>query len=360
MRVMIWSVRSRKRWLAAGVCLAATILLMCFPEAVQTGVKRGLALTAQLLIPSLFPFLCLSGFLIRSGIAAAFGRRLSPIMRRVFGFSGSAAAAMIISMLGGYPAGATAVAQLLAQEEIDRDEGKRLLCCCVNAGPAFIIGGVGVGMLGSVRAGVLLLAAHLTASLIVAVTCKKTGNDASSPAFSAPKSGLAAAFTDSVHTAASAIIAMCGFVLLSSAALSLTDALSLTSPVCRYLLAAAAEVTNGCVEGASMGVAAPFCIGAALGFGGLSVLGQILAVTAPHRLIDPAFFRCRLLHALLGGGLSSPLFSLFPPNDLAVSAAASLSAFHDRSTAVAASALVALMTMCVLFLCTLPEREQSV
>lgn len=360
MRVMIWSVRNRKRWLAAVICLAAAVLLMCFPQAVQTGVRRGLALTAQLLVPSLFPFLCLSGFLIRSGIAAACGRRLSPLMRRTFGFSGSAAAAMIISMLGGYPAGGAAVSQLIAQGEIDRDEGKRLLCCCVNAGPAFIIGGVGVGMLGSVKAGLLLLLAHLTASLIVAFTCKTNRHTAASPMTPAKPCGLATAFTDSVHTAASAIIAMCGFVLLSSAVLSLTDALSLTSPVCRYLLAAAAEVTNGCVEGAAMGVAAPFCIGAALGFGGLSVTGQILAVTASYHLIDTAFFRCRLLHALLGGGLSTLLFSLFPPDDLAVSAAASLSAFHDRSIAVGAAALVALMAMCVLFLCTLPEREQSV
>lgn len=359
MRVMICSVRNRKRWLTAAICLAAAVLLMLFPEAVQTGVKRGLALTAQLLIPSLFPFLVLSGFLIRSGIAAAFGRCLSPLMRRVFGFSGSAAAAMIMSMLGGYPAGASAVSQLVAQGEIGRDEGKRLLCCCVNAGPAFIVGGVGVGMLGSVEAGLLLLAAHLIASLVVALTCKK-GSVSPSPAAPAEPCHLAAAFTDSVHAAATAIIAMCGFVLLSSAALSLTDALSLTSPVCRYLLAAAAEVTSACVEGAAMGVAAPFCIGAALGFGGLSVMGQLLAVTAPYRLIDAAFFRCRLLHALLGGGLSSLLFALFPPDGLAVSVAASMSAFHDRSPAVSAAALVALMTMCVLFLCTLPEREQSV
>ena len=44
-----------------------------------------------------------------------------------------------------------------------------MLRFCVNAGPAFIISAVGAGMLGSVRMGVVLFAAHILASVLVGI-----------------------------------------------------------------------------------------------------------------------------------------------------------------------------------------------
>lgn len=355
MRVAVWSARSLKRWGALTVCVAAALLLLWYPQAVQTGVRRGLAICGELLVPSLFPFLVLSGFVIRSGLASGIGRRLSPLMRRLFGFSGSAAAAMVISLIGGYPAGANAVAQLCEQGEIEQSEARRLLRCCVSAGPAFIIGGIGVGMLGSAKAGVLLLIAHWIAFAVVALIERDTYRPCRVRA--AHVSGVGAAITDSVHAATSSLLSMCGFVLLASGVLSLTDALggAALPPVWRCLLACITEVSTGCVEAAGMGKLTPFWLGAALGFGGVSVHGQIAARTAALSLVDRGFFRARLLHALLGGCLSLLLFWRWHPTGM--SAGASLSAFAPQSMAGGLSGLVAMMLMCVLFLYTLPQRR---
>ena len=355
MRVAIWSARTVKR---AGVLLAcgvAAFLFLWYPQAVQTGVRRGLAICGDLLIPSLFPFLVLSGFVIRSGLASGIGRRLSPLMRRLFGFSGSAAAAMVISLVGGYPAGANAVAGLCEQGEIDKSEARRLLRCCVSAGPAFIIGGVGVGMLGSAKAGVLLLIAHWVAFLVVALIERDTVCPRRLP--TVQESSVGAAFAQSVNTAASSLLSMCGFVLLASGVLSLSDALGGASlpPVWRCLFACVSEVSTGCVEAAGMGKLTPFWLGAALGFGGLSVHGQIAARTASLGLIDRGFFRARLLHALLGGCLSLVLFWRWHPS--AMSTGAVLSSFAPQGTVVGMSGLVAMMLMCVLFLYTLPLQH---
>ncbi len=355
MRVAVWSARSIKR---AGLLVAsvvAALLLLWFPQAVQTGVRRGLAICGELLIPSLFPFLVLSGFVIRSGLASGIGRRLSPLMRRLFGFSGSAAAALVISLVGGYPAGANAVAGLCEQGEIERGEARRLLRCCVSAGPAFIIGGIGVGMLGSAKAGVLLLIAHWFSFAVVALIER----DRYQPCLTKSVSNISigAAVAESVNTAASSLLSMCGFVLLASGVLSLSDALggAALPPVWRCVFACVTEVSTGCLEAAGMGAMTPFWLGAALGFGGLSVHGQIAARTASLSLIDRGFFRARLLHALLGGCLSLLLFWRWHPTS--VSAGAALSAFAPQGTALGMSGLVAMMLMCVLFLYTLPRQE---
>ena len=361
MTIRVFRAKTLQKLALLLLCTATAALLLYFPQATATGVKRGLAVCAQLLIPSLFPFLVLTGFMIRAGLVHGIGRRLDPVTRRLFGLSGAAQTAMLLSFLGGYPTGAAAVKALCDQETLDSDEAARLMCVCVNAGPAFVIGGVGVGMLGSVKAGILLLIAHWCASLLTAVLFR--GKAAAHTPTRSRDEAVFSAVAASVHAATTALIAMCGFVLLASAMLSLTDALggaSAPHAVWRRLLACITEVTSGCVESAYAGSAMPFWIGATLGFGGLSVHGQIAVTVSPHRVIGKRFYAARLLHALLGGVLSAALFWWFPPPVNAVSAAARLSAFSEASTlAVPATALVALMLFCMLFLYTLPQRDRA-
>ena len=343
-----------ERWLAWIGGGAAAVLLLAFPQAVQTGVRRGLAICGTILIPSLFPFLVLSGFWIRSGLASGVGRRMSPLMRRLFGFSGSAAAAMVIALIGGYPAGANAVAQLCEQGSVQTAEARRLLRCCVCAGPAFIIGGIGVGMLGSVEAGVRLLIAHWLAFAAVALTERRQGGICR--AREAAEDSVGVAVAQSVHGAAQSLLSMCGFVLLASGALSVADALGAAAlpSAWRCILTCVTEVSTGCIEAAGMGRAMPFVLGAALGFGGLSVHGQIAARTASLGLMERGFFRARLLHALLGGCLSAVTFwGWMPPS---VPSSVALSAYAPQNTAVGLSGLTAMMLMCALLLYTLPDR----
>ena len=354
MRVTIWSMRRVRRWLVGVGCFIMGGLFLICPQAMQTGVRRGLSICGDLLVPSLFPFLCLSGLLIRSGAAASLGRRFSPLMRRLFGFSGSAAVAMILSLIGGYPAGANAVAELCEQGDLARAEAKRLMRCAVSAGPAFVVGGVGVGMLGSVKAGMLLLLAHWLSFAVVALCERETGEVRNSCGTVTTSFGTA--MVESVHAATQSLLSMCGFVLLASSLSSLADALggSHWTVWGRCLFACLTEVSGGCVEASGMGALAPFWIGAALGFGGLSVHGQIAARTASFSLLDSGFFRARMLHALLGGCLSWLFFWWWQPT--AVPSIAALSAFSSQNTVAGLSGLIAMMCLCVVFLYTLPQK----
>ncbi len=359
MRVAVWSMRTVKTVGLTAVCMGAAVLLLMFPQAAGNGVRRGLAVCGEILIPSLFPFLVLSGFMIRSGVVGGIGRVLSPLMNRVFGLSGSAAVAMAVAMIGGYPAGANAVAQLYEQGEIDRREGQRLLRCCVSAGPAFVIGGIGAGMFGSAQIGVRLLIAQWIAFLAVALLERE--RQAPRPQATLSTMGIGASVAESVNAAAFTLLSMGGFVLAASAVLSVADAVGLfagNNGIWRCLAACVTEVSVGCLEAARMGRLAPLWIGVTLGFGGLAVHGQIAARAMKLGLMERGFFRARLWQALLGGGLSWLLCRDLQP--VGVQASAVLSAFAPEQTAAGASGLMALMLMCVLCLCSMPSHREAV
>lgn len=151
------------------VIAGAGAALLAWPGAVATGVSRGLSICSSVIIPSLFPFLVLAGFLVRSGVSQSLGRRLEKPTRKLFGLPGCCAAGILVGFIGGYPAGGVAVGQLVSQGDITPRQGRRMLRFCVNAGPAFVISAVGAGMLGSVRYGAVLFAAHIAASLLMGI-----------------------------------------------------------------------------------------------------------------------------------------------------------------------------------------------
>ncbi|MEI3517742.1 MAG: hypothetical protein V8R50_10820 [Clostridia bacterium] len=67
---------------------------------------------------------------------------------------------VLMSVLSGYPMGAKIVGDLRRSSEISVGEAKRLMSFCSTSGPAFLIGAVGTGMLGSGFLGGIIAAAH--------------------------------------------------------------------------------------------------------------------------------------------------------------------------------------------------------
>lgn len=369
MMIRIFEARRWKQAATLLLFLLATVALLRFPAAAATGVSRGLSVCGEVIIPSLFPFLVLTGVFIRTGLASRVGYLSGAVTGRLFGLSGGSASVLLIGMIGGYPAGAVAVRELLERREIDRREALRLLTFCVNGGPAFIIGTVGARLLGSAYKGLLLYAAQLLACLLLAVFSKR---GATAPAQSHPvmrNSSLSAAFSAAIERATTSVLTMSGFVLLFSALLTLTEASGIKgvmllpftgSKTAAALYTALWEVSCGTMELAGCRVGGPllaFLLGAALGWGGISVSMQIGGMLSEHLLLRASYWLGRLQHALLGGALSALLFAFMPMPQHAVAAntvLGNVTAVHPFSVSAAASA--ALLLLCGgMMLCTARE-----
>lgn len=116
-------------------------LLFAFPEESLEAAREGITLCLDVLIPSLFPFFVLSSLLIETGVAGFCARPLSRWMYPLFGVGGAGAAALVLGLIGGYPAGARTIAQLVERGECSREEARRLSRFCQQLRPSLFPGG---------------------------------------------------------------------------------------------------------------------------------------------------------------------------------------------------------------------------
>ena len=148
--------------IAAGLMVLG--LMLYHAGAAGDACREALEMCARLLIPSLFPFFVLSGYLNRVGLPGLLGRVFAPFAARLFGVSGAGASAFVMGLLGGYPAGAAYIADMERSGSVTAREAEQLLAFCNNSGPAFIVGAVGLGVFGSVRYGLILYSIHVLAA----------------------------------------------------------------------------------------------------------------------------------------------------------------------------------------------------
>ncbi len=315
---MVLTRRWRTGLLLLGMVFATGVLLWR-PQAVAGGISRGLSICSTVLIPSLFPFLVLCGFLTRSGVASAVGRRLEGVTRRLFGLPGCCATGILVASVGGYPAGGVSVGELVRSGQIDREEGRRMLRFCVNGGPGFVISAVGAGLMGNVWIGVFLFAASMIASLVIGIVSAPRSRRGAvrriKPQETPPSATVA--LVDSVTAACETVLYMCGFVLLFSAALTVWDVMAVgenawQQRVYGALVACVLEVSSGCAAAAALPENAMWFLGFAIGFGGLSVHCQLAASLRGLNLIDRRFFASRLAHGVLTSVIVQLLLKYIP------------------------------------------------
>lgn len=306
-------VRRAAAVLAPGAACVLLIWLVVSPAGGIAGVRTGLSLCGEVVIPSLFPFLALSVFVIRTGLAQRFGRLLERPMRALFRLPGSAAVALALGIVGGYPVGGKACADLCRKKALSQPEAERLMAFCINSSPSFIIGAVGAGLLHSSAAGVLLYAAHLGASLLTGLLAARRYPRPARGGRSAAVTGtpVPQALVESVNGAMESMLAIAGFVIFFSG----LSGLFFTgggSGMAATLFKGLMEVTNGCAAAAAGGAAAMPLMAAMLSFSGLSVICQVMAVTAPAGLSVRRYLLARLPHMVFSVLLTMLLMRLFP------------------------------------------------
>jgi sporulation integral membrane protein YlbJ len=286
-------------------------LLLRFPQEGAAGAKLGLDTCLSVLIPSLYPFLVLTVFLVKSGATASFGNSpLGKLIARIFALPQSAAGSILMGMCGGYPAGSRGIEALYEENELTEKEASHALLFCVNAGPAFLCTAVGAGFLRNPASGQLLLCAHLLGGILLGVLLSiRFRGHFSLPKFSQkPLPSPAKALLEAARSAAASMVCMCGFVILFAAFLQIAQKL-LSLPQLS-VLSSICEVTLGCKTMALSGMPL-WCFALATGWGGLCVHLQVLQ-GLKFKVPLWQFFLCRLLHGILSAVLIFPLAHLFP------------------------------------------------
>ncbi|MBP0963378.1 MAG: hypothetical protein J6Q99_03695, partial [Oscillospiraceae bacterium] len=213
-----------KGMLAAAGCGLAGVGVLFYSAQVADGVRSGLALCGQTLIPSLFPFMALAVLTGRSAAAQPVCRLLGPFCRRWLRLPQSLAPVLLMSFVGGYPTGARMLSGMIKSGEITPDEAQRLLFFAVSPAPSFAVVAVGCGLLGSARAGAVIYGCHLFTALLLGGRQARRHTTPPAQTEKRPHLPFAAALVESTAAAVEGMLSICGFVLLFSALLALLQA----------------------------------------------------------------------------------------------------------------------------------------
>lgn len=294
---------SFRRLAAAGLAVGTAWLLLADAPIICTGIREGMSLCVEVVIPSLFPFMVFTAFLTLSGLADLISRFLAPVTRNLFRLPQRSGAAVLMSMIGGFPVGGRMAAHLVRDNVISQRDGQRMLCFCINAGPSFILTAVGARMFGNRLIGGIMLCSHIlaacTAGILSSLGCPVPPKELMSP----KKQYLpfTQALIQAVIDSANGMLILCSFIILFSGFTAWLEPVAVRFGENAKLVLGVLEVTKGCQQAAAFpGLLGELTAVFLLSFSGLSVVAQVLAGFAAENIpVRPGKV---LLWRLVNGG----------------------------------------------------------
>lgn len=280
---------------AVFILVLLMILLITYSDICKLGVERGLLISANVIIPSIFPFLVCILIIVNMNINFK-NKLFSKVIYNCLGQNFEMFLVMLFSMLGGYPVGCRLINELCSQKKIDKKSANIMQMYCINAGPAFIITAVGSGILGNKAFGIILFVAHITSSTILALLCakriRKNFKNYNYPNKNVTK--FSDIFVKSTADAAQSVMTICFYVILFSVVNSYLIFLLGDVPVLRYIFYFT-EVTTAVTYTKNI-----YFISFLLGFSGISIWCQIFSLSKNAGIDLKLFILGRILH----GGMS--------------------------------------------------------
>lgn len=257
------------KFACTGAALGMLTLILDSRTATQAA-SGGIELCIRAVIPSLFPFFLLSGFLtgnLQGGKWVA----------KLFRCPKSCGSLLLTGFLGGYPVGARLAAQEYHSRHITKDQAERLLLFCSQAGPSFLFGITG-GQLEKSHLAWLLWFILLLSALSVAWLFP-----GSSELLTKKIEDKKMSLTDAMYASIKAMAAVCGWVIIFSVLMAFLKRwlFWFLPESAQVLLCGLLELTNGSLMLDSVeNPLLRFLIASViLNFGGLCVLMQTASVT---------------------------------------------------------------------------------
>ena len=327
MKIII--LKLKKMFIPICICLF-TIFLLLFSNSNLSSAKIGLTLWANSVVPSLLPFFIATELLTYTNVISMLGKLLNKFMSPIFNVPGEGAFPFIMGIISGYPMGAKIISNFKAQGICTNIEAERLIAFTNNSGPLFIIGTVGIGLFKDTATGLLLFITHILACITVGFIFrwwksgkrKRTYLLEEKSNYTPSKisiSNLGEVLANSIMSAINTIFLIGGFIVLFSVIISILQSskilgllsnfihpilniLGIPSNYASGILTGILELTNGVCNIATINnkaISTNILICAfLLGFGGISILLQILSITSKAKISIKPYVIGKLLQGI--------------------------------------------------------------
>ena len=282
-------------------------LMIAKPSFYLDATRRGLSLYATTVLPSLFPFYFVALMLTKVGAAKTLSVLFEKPMRKLYLSPKESAYVLVLSMLSGYPVGASCLAELYKMGAVSQADVQRVSAFTSTSGPIFMLGTVGSAIFDNVTVGIIVLLSHYLGALLNGLLYRrrrnleriKSGDDkacsdksrvedyaTANERAKGANANIDVAMSESVAKSTMSMLTLGGYIVLAGL---IVDTLNLAgirqafqrlfgdgSQIAVSLLYGMIEMTRGsieCAKCASYPLGVATCCGI-VSFGGLSVIMQ--------------------------------------------------------------------------------------
>lgn len=302
------------------------ILLLTFWQGYSEAVKNGFLLWLTVIAPSMFPYLIITSILSGLPFLENACMRLTPISKKLFRTNGLTLYAFLMSIICGYPVGASIISSLKNKRLISDSEAERASVFCSTSSPTFTVLCVGKLMFNNIKLGFLLYFINVFVAVLSGILMR--GHKKNQPILMPTPNNaeIKINFYDCVYDSIISTLVVGGiitfFYILTELLYSLNILVPLTfvfskifndQTTARGLVFGIFESTKGLNVLASGNInlfSLPLCA-SICGFGGISVIMQSLAFLKSAKIKTARFLIFKILHAVLGFILGFVLSLLF-------------------------------------------------
>lgn len=307
-------------FLISAILVWFCIVLITDQVSIRRSVTDAIDRCMNVIIPSLFAFMALSGIITSSGAYITISKPFF-WLSYITGIPKELLSVFIISNIAGYPVGAKLISGLHERGQIDKNTAKTMLCFCYGAGPAFLVSVAGLALYGNAKIGILIFASCALSNLIIAsVLCR-----IKKPRVKTVQNHFritAQMLNDSVLSAGKSLFGICMMIVFFSAVVAILDEsgginwvssfFSVTNSKC--LIKAVLEISNvtqiAKTPYSYIPIISGFC-----SFGGVCVLFQTSSVVGGRFSLKP-FLLIRPVASLLSAINSYWLCRFMLPDNL--------------------------------------------
>lgn len=280
------------------------IFMVIFPEVTIVSAKKGIFVWASSVLPALLPFFIGANFLTNLKVI-----EVLPVPLYVFS----------MSVMSGYPMGAKILADLHKKRLVNYSEVKDIISYCSTSGPTFMIGAVGISMIGSAQIGMIIAISHYLGALVNGVFFRKINHIANTNQkkkrvskcickgnSDLQEKSLIDAFSEAIFSSFSSLGIILAYIVVF---MLITDIFNMylsskmqVVPLLMPIIKGMCEMTVGCssVTGmisVSQKMMCIICTGL-ISFGGFSIIGQSLSMMRDTPIKFSYFLMVKLFHCI--------------------------------------------------------------
>ena len=279
------------------ILLFAAVCASTLSPFVNEFTKSALSLCFSVVIGSVFPFMILTDVISTQ----THFDEIAPLRRifeRLFKINGAAFSAFLSGAVCGFPLGVKVATDLYGRGFITRDECERLIGFSNNTGPAFVISGIGVGLLKSYSAGIIIYISMILSAVLVGILLGL---------FKTPSRNEKALcdtdfdFVASIKKGSLNTLNICGFVVIFSVISGIVS-LFIKNETLYAAVSSFIEVSSGAkaISGLSLGIDIKAAFSAfAVSFSGLSVHLQAKSFIRDTDISMKRYYKMKLLQGAL-------------------------------------------------------------